>query len=241
MTIVEATIADSTGSIRAVWFNQPYIKNSLRPGREANFSGKVSLGEGEIYLSHPTYEFTGAQETKHTARLVPVYPETKGLTSKGLRFIIQPLLAAIEPIKEWLPKEILKANALPEVNEALHSIHFPQSLPEAMEAKRRFAFEDLFLLQIANLKQKQALTKESSLPIRTDVEWLKKIIQKLPFELTLTQKKSLWEAFSDEPPSSGRRRLGQNRRGRPCGFGRAQERLPVRRDGTDRSPGTAAF
>lgn len=86
MSIVEATIADESGSIRAVWFNQPYVATSLKTGREANFAGKASVSdEGEIYLSSPSYELihlrnnsnrggTAAQEMSHTARLVPVYP-----------------------------------------------------------------------------------------------------------------------------------------------------------------------
>src|SRR5579864_8702005 len=79
MSIVDATIADETGSIRAVWFNQPYVANILKVGRRANFAGKVSLSdEGELYLSHPAYEMlratdATAADTKHTARLVPIY------------------------------------------------------------------------------------------------------------------------------------------------------------------------
>ena len=100
LVIIEAVIRDESGSIKAVWFNQPYLINTLRPGRAANFSGKVSVGENEIYLSHPAYELisartyaddtqTGAEKFphesvssqresafRHTGRLVPIYPET---------------------------------------------------------------------------------------------------------------------------------------------------------------------
>ncbi|MDI6821253.1 MAG: hypothetical protein QMD65_03770, partial [Patescibacteria group bacterium] len=92
--LMEAEISDDTDSIRAIWFNQPYIKNILQPGRLANFSGKIAVSkkDGEIYLSNPTYELVSAHtayhETKHTARIVPIYAETRGLTSKGLRYLI---------------------------------------------------------------------------------------------------------------------------------------------------------
>jgi len=198
LTIVEASISDGSGAIRAVWFNQPYIKNLLRPGRMANFSGKVALSEQELYLSHPTYELTGGtEETKHTARLVPVYPETRGLTSKGIRFITKPVLDNLETIKEWIPKEILKSGGLPDINMALQGIHFPDDLTDALYAKRRFAFEDLFLLQLFNLKQKMKLAQEKAPALKTNIEWLKAILTKLPFELTLTQKRSLWETVQN--------------------------------------------
>jgi len=241
--IVEARIADNSGEIKAVWFNQPYLLNTLRPGRMANFSGKVSLGEKEIYLSHPAYELidrrltqmgtqmdadVGADETqinadvnaydtqnadenqresayksalisetRHTARLVPIYPETRGLTSRGIRFLIQPILKNIGELPEWLPEEILKKVGLPEINQALNDIHFPESEEAALSAKRRFAFEDIFLLQIFNMRQKLKLAKEKAPVIETNLTELKKITEALPFKLTLSQKKSLWEIVQD--------------------------------------------
>lgn len=202
MTIVEAFIADDTGSIRAVWFNQPYVANVLRQGRLVNFSGRVSLSEdGEMYLSHPAYETVAAgnkkQETKHTARLVPVYPETRGLTSKGLRYLVQPILKNLEQLPEWLPEETLSENNFPEINRALSDIHFPDNIDDALLAQKRFSFEGLFLLQLANLRQKLKLAQEKAPVIKTDIEHIKQILKELPFELTLSQKKSLWEIMQD--------------------------------------------
>lgn len=197
IAVIEAIIEDESGQIRAVWFNQPYIVNSLRTGRMANFSGKVSLSDDDIYLSHPAYELVGKRETRHTARLVPVYPETKGLTSKGLRFLIQPILGTVEAVKEWLPPEILREQRLPEINQALKDVHFPAKIEDALIAKKRFAFEDLYLLQLVNLKQKMRLAEEKSPAIKTDIEIVKSYLKELPFELTLSQKRSLWEIIKD--------------------------------------------
>ena len=200
MMIVEAIIEDDSGSIRAVWFNQPYIKNVLRPGRLANFSGKVALSENDIYLSHPTYELISKnekEETRHTGRLVPIYPETRGLTSKGLRFLIQPILKNLEPLTEWMPKETFKLNQLPEINSALQDIHYPETVEDATDARKRFAFENLFLLQLFNFQQKLKLAQEKAPVIKTDIGRMKSILAELPFELTLSQKKSLWEIIQD--------------------------------------------
>ena len=221
MSIVEATIADESGAIRAVWFNQPYVANILKAGKRANFAGKVSLADdGERYLSHPAYEMlrgpatttidigehehegesapgAPARETTHTARLVPVYPETRGLTSRGLRFIMQSIIKRTLPLKEWIPAPTLTQFAFPEINQALRTIHFPKKLADAAEARRRFSFEELFLLQILNIKQKLKLAEEKAPAIAEDIEKVKTILAALPFELTLSQKKSLWEIIKD--------------------------------------------
>jgi ATP-dependent DNA helicase RecG len=205
MTIVDAVIVDDAGSaIRATWFNQPYLKETFRPGRRVSLSGKVSLSEkGEVYLSHPTYEFIssasseqGAPETKHTGRLVPIYGETKGLTSKGIRFLMEPILHETTAA-EWLPQPLLETYAFPEIQEALRSIHFPERLEDAEAARKRFAFEELFLLQLATLKEKLALAQTKAERIPTNIDWLKDVLTKLPFELTQSQKQSLWEIIKD--------------------------------------------
>ncbi len=203
MSIVEAVIADDTGSIRAIWFNQPYVANTLKVGRQANFAAKVSLSEeGEMYLSHPAYELLSSSTasrggTKHTARLVPVYPETRGLTSRGLRFIMQSTLKRVPPLKEWIPKTTLDQLDFPEADLALRTIHFPNEMAEAMAAKRRFSFEDLYLLQLTNLQQKLKLAEEKAPIVTADIEKVKTILASLPFELMPSQKKSLWEIVKD--------------------------------------------
>ncbi len=198
MLIVEADIADDSGSIKAIWFNQPYVKNILKPETVANFAGKTAIRNGKLYLSNPTYELAGPlEETKHTGRLVPIYPETKGLTSKGLRFLTLPILENAEPADEFLPEKTLKANRLPEINRALKSIHFPTKLSEAENARRRFAFEDLFLLQLNNINLRSTLLKQTAPQIKVANDRIKKLISGLPFELTSSQSKALKEILTD--------------------------------------------
>jgi ATP-dependent DNA helicase RecG len=203
MSIVEATIADESGSIRAVWFNQPYVANVLKTGRMANFAGKASVSEeGEIYFSNPVYEVihvrdAATQEMNHTARLVPVYPETRGLTSRGIRFVTQALFHKKPVMKEWIPAEILAEFHFPELNEAIHSIHFPHTIEDATAARARFSFEELFLLQILNMQQKLKLATERAPVIVADIERVKAMLTRLPFELTHSQKQSLWEIIKD--------------------------------------------
>ncbi|MDP2705876.1 MAG: DEAD/DEAH box helicase, partial [bacterium] len=212
--LTEAVISDDSGSIRAIWFNQPYLRNILQPGRQFNFSGKVvaSSTNNDLCLSNPIYEFINNdsfEETKHTARLVPIYPETRGLTSKTFRYLIKPLLEQIMEPTEILSADILKKRKFPKVKKALRDIHFPDDINDALEAKKRFAFESLFLWQLVILRQKFHLARQKAISIKYDLEKIKKDLKRLPFELTQSQKKSLWEILQDIEKSRPMNRLLQ--------------------------------
>ncbi len=200
--LVEAELQDQTGTIRATWFNQPYIKNILVPGRRANFAGKIieSKKTGEIYLSNPTYELVSdhmRHETRHTGRIIPIYKETKGLTSKGIRFLIQPILKEQIDIPDIIPEAIRKSLGFPNIQEAIHIVHFPDTIEDALLAKRRFAFEDLFLLQLTTLRERMKIAMKKAHTVKEDIPFIKTLLKGLPFELTESQKKSLWEIIKD--------------------------------------------
>lgn len=210
--VTEAVIIDSTGGIKAVWFNQPYVQNVLKEGGYYNFAGKVVVSNREVYLASPSYEPIGAAgggETKHTAGLIPVYPETRGLTSKGLRYLIKPILNNLEPIDDFIPVEIRKKYKLSDINIALRRIHFPLQLPNAEAARRRFAFEDLFLLQLNNLKYRSELARKKSFPIAINFNEVAELITEFPFQLTNSQKQCLQEILSDLQKSQPMSRLLQ--------------------------------
>ncbi len=199
--LVEGVLRDETGSIRATWFNQPYIRNTLQPGRLANFSGKVvaSRKDGELYLSNPSYELVRNDfgETTHTGRIVPIYPETRGLTSRGLRFLLKPLLDGALDFADPLPRDVLEEEGFPDLPTALRDVHFPETLERALAAKGRFAFEDLFLLQLLNLRERMALAKEHAPAIPLDAKELNTLVTRLPFELTASQEHALQEILRD--------------------------------------------
>jgi len=201
MFVVEALISDDSGSITAVWFNQPYIKQSLPVGKLASFSGRATLYKGKLVLQSPTYELLGTRhqrpETRHTGRIVPIYRETKGLTSKGIRYFVQLALERIEQVPEFIPESVLQNLDLPEIMIALQQIHFPDKRKEATQARKSFAFRDLFLLQLKNLEEREALRNEKAYPIKYGLEDIKKILGALPYELTVSQRKSLWEILQD--------------------------------------------
>ena len=210
MFIIEALITDDSGSIKAIWFNQRFLLSILKKGKFVNLAGKViEASKGGICLSHPNYELIDnlpresasesalIRETRHTARLVPIYPETKRITSKALRYLIKPTLDNLEKLNDPIPTNILNEYKFPEINQAINKIHFPDELSEAKIAKKRFAFEDLFFLQLANLRQRLRLAKEKAYSFESNIEYVKLLLSHLPFELTQSQKESLWEILKD--------------------------------------------
>src|SRR3989344_57237 len=160
---------------------------------------KTQIDADNIDDHQPGSAFRSAtiSETRHTGRLVPVYPETRGVTSKMIRYLMKPILDDLENIAEPIPKDTLRAFDFPDVNEAIYKVHFPEKLAEARLAKKRFAFEDLFFLQLANLRQRLKLARESAYAITADIDYIKALLLELPFELTQSQKVALWEVLKD--------------------------------------------
>ncbi len=196
MTLTEAVIEDESGAIKSVWFNQPYLLSQFKPGRQINISGKVSLNKKRLCFSNPAYEFAG-KEPLHTGRLVPVYPETHGLSSRWLRLGIKPLLRFANQIADILPDELKKTYCLPNLGYALSQIHFPETLEKAELAKRRFAFEELFTLQLFMAMERLKLQKQTAPTIKFDEKMAKKFVASLSFNLTDDQKKSAWQIIQD--------------------------------------------
>ncbi len=208
--ITEVYIEDETASVKAVWFNFMLPLKFLSKGKFVQFSGKVSLFKGkEIYFQHPNFELISKavyeksdQEerlssfTGSTSGLIPVYSESKAVNSYFLRRIIQTILTKINP-QEFIPQKFLQEQKLPEIKQALKNIHFPENSQEAKLAKKRFAFEKMFLIQIQALSIKQEWEQNSAFPIEFDQKITQHFVASLPFNLTNAQKKTSWQIIQD--------------------------------------------
>jgi ATP-dependent DNA helicase RecG len=199
MWIVEATISDDTGKLRAVWFNQKFLINTLAEGKSANFAGKVSIEGKRLVLQNPMFEMISDQfqETRHTGRLVPIYSQTTGITSKMLRFVLGKVIPLFKDAPEFLPEETVGKFDFPPLAQAFSQIHFPETMEQAQEAERRFSFQDLFLLQLINASERYSLSKQDAYACDYNPEFIKELFSCLPFELTLAQKKALHEILED--------------------------------------------
>ena len=196
LTITEALVSDETGSLKIVWFNQPFLKTSLKIGETYRFSGKTKISRSELILQSPSFEAT-EREVTQTGGLIPVYHVTEGITPKRLRYLIRQALPAASELKEYLPAETVKRQNLIPLKEAVQQIHFPNSRAEARAGKKRLGFDELFIFQLNYQLRKASWQKNQAPKIKKNIPLIKKTLTKLPFELTNDQKLALWEIIKD--------------------------------------------
>lgn len=200
--IQKAKISDATGEIEVTWYNQPFLKNIFHPGDKLSLSGEVKWFGKNLTFVSPEYEILKPGIPPiHTGRLVPVYPETEGLSSKWLRSRINVVLTKLSPqIPEMLPTNFLSRFNLISRKEAIYKIHFPQNYEDIEASKRRLSFDELLILQwAADIRKKEF--NQKTVGHKFEVEKFKKevdeFIQNLPFRLTEDQKKAVAEIISD--------------------------------------------
>jgi len=203
ISITEALLGDDTGAIKIVWFNQPYLINTLKKGEGICVVGKVMSDEHGCYLSNPVYEKMGEQELTHTGRIVPIYNETSGLSSRWLRGVMKYLLATVaQELEEPIPEQPLKEHRLMPIKKAIWQVHFPDSLALAEKARERFSFEELFSMSVWILMERKKLDQKKAFAMPMNVPVMQRFTGKLPFKLTDGQKKASWQILKDlERPS----------------------------------------
>jgi len=196
MHITEALASDDTGSVRLVWFNQPYRGGSIKHGQPYFISGEYALRRGRFSIVNPSVELV-SDFPVNTARIIPIYRETKGLKSFQIRKLVREAAAIVKEMPEHLPAWLLKEQKLMDYKSAALEMHFPSSADELDKAKRRLGFEEVFQLSLAALLNKQELTREKGLAIPFNEKLAKDFVSKLPFKLTDAQRKVVWRIYLD--------------------------------------------
>lgn len=194
--ITEAIASDQAGSLRLLWFNQPYRASSIKADQEYFISGNLELKRQKFSVMNPSTELV-SDFPINTARIIPVYKQSKDIRSHALRKMIREAFDVIPDVKSYLPKTIEKKYKLINKKRALEQVHFPDSQEDVQEARRRLGFEEIFELMLANMLSRKDIEKQAALPIAFDETWAKKLANSLPFELTPAQKKTTWEIFQD--------------------------------------------
>ncbi len=193
-----AEVKDKTGSLNIVWFNQPYLYKTIRKGEIYYFSGKVNFFNFRKTMISPEFEKKETDERIHTGRLVPVYPLTKGVSSKWLRSRIRQALNIYKKsIKENLPQEDLDSFNIMERKRAFERAHFPQDKNEARKAKERLALDELLKLQLVSLYKKAKWQKENKAEKLFIDKAKEKFTKLIPFKLTEDQEKVISEIEND--------------------------------------------
>lgn len=204
--ITEAIAQDSNGSVRLVWFNQPYRAGQIKRGIEYYIAGDYGLRRGRFSILNPSVELVSSFPV-NTARIIPVYRETKGLKSFTIRKLVREAINRIDGMPEHLPGWLIKEQKLTDFFSAVYQMHFPGSLEKLNQAKKRLGFEEIFELTLAALLNKYELTKEKSLAIPFNEKLARDFVAKLPFKLTDAQRKVVWQIYQDMAKTQPMNRL----------------------------------
>ncbi len=215
--ITEAVVVDDTERLKVIWFGQPFISKVLKPGDEVFLSGKVTTDMFGARMTSPSYErarplsrspLRGERtDTTHTARIVPMYSLTEGITNKQMRFLMSQVIGLKDQVKEWLPDDIRDSADVMGLSEAIKAIHFPDSDDELKHAERRLKFDELYILQLRGEMIRQSLKKISAPNIEFKEREIQEFVKGLPFALTKKQKISAWEILRDMGKSEPMNRL----------------------------------
>src|SRR3989338_3981978 len=217
--IAEAWLEDASGKIKMMWFSQPYIAKTLRDGMVVKVGGRVSGTRAKRYLANPAIDKTPvlpdtmhdnlfAAGTELQSEVNPVYPESQGVSSLWFLHAIRKVFSAgggsasggedvfahmIDPI----PSDILARYSLPSLSSALVFMHAPRKLSDAAAARKRFAFEEVFALQIVMQKRRRSLLAEKALPVMVDRSALADFVASFPFPATGAQTRAIESIVTD--------------------------------------------
>lgn len=194
LTITEAILSDESGTVRAVWFNQPYLAQTLKHSEVYRFRGNYEYKNGYISLQSPSFEKPGETGSQP---ILPIYPETKNLTSTIIRKLIAQCIDVADQLENNLPPEVVVENQLLSKAKAVRILHQPSSEEQLETAKRSISFEELFELVLSGLLIKQTIQTERTVEINYDVGTAKEFTRHLKFDLTGAQKKSAHTILED--------------------------------------------
>ena len=197
LTIV--TITDRTGYLKAVWFNQPYLKDIFKEGETVVFSGRVQYAYGRWEMPSPEYEIIHkGKELIHTMRIIPIYPLTQGISQKTVRSKVKSVLDMYAPyLSDFIQEEVLKKYGMVSISEALQNIHFPANFASLEKAKDRLIFDELFMLQIVLGMRKKEIKSKKGIKFSIDENYTAEFEKLLPFTPTNGQRKAMNDIIKD--------------------------------------------
>lgn len=195
--LFKAKVTDGTGYMELTWFGMPYAKNYVKEGNDMVFIGQVKRRFG-LQMVNPEFKVLKG-ESVFEGEILPIYSLVNGVQENDVRKLVKwSILHKIQLVEENLPKEILEKYKILGRKKAIRCIHFPKNNKEIEDAKRRFAIEELIILQFGILKSKFLLDENKRFyNLEDKKELVKKFIGSLKFELTTAQKKVITEVHKD--------------------------------------------
>lgn len=199
LKMVKATATDGSGMIDLVWFQMPYLRKTLKIGEEYIFIGQVKSGY-RFQMVNPEFKLTSSQRKLAEGEILPIYSTSKNLPQNSFRKIIKKFIKeAINLFEENIPSEIISEYNIMNRKNALIKIHFPNNSKDIEEAKRRFAIEELLILEMGIVQKRfeNSYTNEKKYSLQDNKELVKKYLSSLSFELTKAQKKVITEIYTE--------------------------------------------
>ena len=197
--IVKAMVSDGTGIMEILWFGMPYIKKSLKIGEEYLFIGQTKKS-AVFQLINPEYKLFSGQQKVSENEILPIYSSNKNITQNNLRKLVEKFIANfLNYFEENIPDKLIKEYKIMERKSAIKNIHYPVSMKEIEEAKRRFAIEELLILELGILKNRFIIENSNSknYEVEGKKEKVKNFVSQLTFNLTNAQKKVIKEIYDE--------------------------------------------
>ena len=197
--MVKATATDGTGIIEIVWFQMPYLRKTLKLGEEYIFIGQVKRGY-VFQMVNPEFKLSSNQRKLDEGEILPIYSTSKDLPQNSFRKLIKEAVKSKKQLfLENIPESILKKYKILSREEALTDIHFPKNSKSIEEAKRRFAIEELLVLEMGILQKRFEIDNEnkSKYTLEDKKTLVKKYLESLSFNLTKAQKRVITEIYKD--------------------------------------------
>ena len=197
--IVKAMVSDGTGIMEILWFGMPYIKKSLKIGEEYLFIGQTKKS-AVFQLINPEYKLFSGQQKVSENEILPIYSSNKNITQNSLRKLVEKFLVNfLNYFEENIPNKLIKEYRIMERKRAIKNIHYPISMKEIEEAKRRFAIEELLILELGILKNRFIIENSNSknYEVEGKKEKVREFLSQLTFNLTNAQKKVIKEIYDE--------------------------------------------
>lgn len=197
--IVKAMVTDGTGIMEILWFGMPYIKKSLKIGEEYLFIGQTKKS-AVFQLINPEYKLFSGQQKVSENEILPIYSSNKNITQNSLRKLVEKFLVNfLNYFEENIPKKLIKEYRIMERKSAIKNIHYPISMKEIEEAKRRFAIEELLILELGILKNRFIIENSNSKNYKVEgkKEKVREFLSQLTFNLTNAQKRVIKEIYDE--------------------------------------------
>uniref|UniRef100_UPI0035621BD6 ATP-dependent DNA helicase RecG n=1 Tax=Fusobacterium nucleatum TaxID=851 RepID=UPI0035621BD6 len=197
--IVKAMVSDGTGIMEILWFGMPYIKKSLKIGEEYLFIGQTKKS-AVFQLINPEYKLFSGQQKVSENEILPIYSSNKNITQNNLRKLVEKFIANfLNYFEENIPDKLIKEYKIMERKSAIKNIHYPVSMKEIEEAKRRFAIEELLILELGILKNRFIIENSNSknYEVEGKKEKVRDFLSQLTFNLTNAQKKVIKEIYDE--------------------------------------------